>query len=309
MSARVLLGPQDSEPRLGAWLDALALSGPVCVVSAGWQEREGELDELRRQIDCPLSDLALYARAFEIFSRDQRLFDAHRRRQSRLIALQRYYRIRLSRAMDAARALFAMDDDGDMLQTERRAAILALRSLDRHHIRQLRKVHEDFLASVPLEREPAVVRQRARIENEVARCAAVLVAGGHVAILVNRMRLFGLDELLADKPVLAWSGGAMVLSDRIVLFHDHPPQGASDPEVLEAGLGLVPGVVALPRARERLSLGDTKRVALLARRFGPARCAVLESGSALHWGGRSFLGASRVSQLTRDGAVEAFAIP
>jgi hypothetical protein len=48
-----------------------------------------------------------------------------------------------------------------------------------------------------------------------------------VAVLVNRLRLFGLGDLVADKTVFAWSAGAMAVSERVVLFHDDPPQGTA----------------------------------------------------------------------------------
>lgn len=97
-----LLGPQKPEPNLRAALDALSIRGRIGAVTAGWREGEGELDRLRDQIPNPLSDLRLYARCEDAFARDPDLFDAHRQRQDRLIALQRLYRLRLSHALAAA---------------------------------------------------------------------------------------------------------------------------------------------------------------------------------------------------------------
>ena len=67
-----------------------------------------------------------------------------------------------------------------------------------------------------------------------------MIAGGHVASLLNRLALFDVLELAAGKPVIAWSAGAMVLTDRIVLFHDYPPYGSDIAQVLDAGFGLAP---------------------------------------------------------------------
>ena len=50
-------------------------------------------------------------------------------------------------------------------------------------------------------------------------------------------------------PVIAWSAGAMALTDRIVLFHDRAPQGPGHPELYGRGLSVLSGVVALPHAR------------------------------------------------------------
>jgi hypothetical protein len=84
--------------------------------------------------------------------------------------------------------------------------------------------------------------------------------------------------------VIAWSAGAMALTDRIVLFHDRAPQGPGHPEVWGSGLSVVRDVVLLPHARARLLLDDTPRMAVLARRFAPARCVLLESGTRLELG-------------------------
>ena len=46
--------------------------------------------------------------------------------------------------------------------------------------------------------------------------------------------------------VVAWSAGAMALTERVVLFHDFVPHGVAQTEVYGAGIGVVPGVVAAP---------------------------------------------------------------
>ena len=76
--------------------------------------------------------------------------------------------------------------------------------------------------------------------------------------------------------VVAWSAGAMALTERVVLFHDFVPHGVAQTEVYGAGIGVVPGVVVLPHARRRLRVGDPIRMSVLARRFAPARCLVLD---------------------------------
>jgi hypothetical protein len=88
-----------------------------------------------------------------------------------------------------------------------------------------------------------------------------------------------LASLLGDRLVVAWSAGAMVVCERVILFHDHPPQGPGNAEVLESGLGLVRDVVPLPHARHRLDLDDTEHVALFASRFAPAACIPMNEGA------------------------------
>jgi len=84
-----------------------------------------------------------------------------------------------------------------------------------------------------------------------------------------------------DSPVIAWSAGAMALTDRIVLFGDRSAHGPGHPEVYGSGLSVVRDVVLLPHARARLLLDDAPRMAVFAQRFAPASCVLLEAGTRL----------------------------
>jgi hypothetical protein len=65
----------------------------------------------------------------------------------------------------------------------------------------------------------------------------------------------------------------------VVLFHDRAAQGASLTEVFDAGIGVVPGLVLLPHMRGGGCVtDDVLRMSVLARRFAPARCLVLDDG-------------------------------
>jgi hypothetical protein len=102
-------------------------------------------------------------------------------------------------------------------------------------------------------------------------------------------------------PVIGWSAGAMVLGERVVLFHDHPPQGPGYPEVFEIGIGLHRGVIPLPHASRRLDLDDPLRVQLFARRFRPAQCVVLDPKTRIDWSGRRWHGLDGTKRLGEDG--------
>jgi hypothetical protein len=109
-----------------------------------------------------------------------------------------------------------------------------------------------------------------------------VVAGGHVGVLADVLHLFNVAAALnGGSLVIAWSAGAMALTDRIVLFHDRAPQGPGHPEVYGSGLSLLRDVVLLPHARARLLLDDAPRMAVFARRFAPARCVPLEAGTRI----------------------------
>ena len=304
-----LLGPQRLTQTVAHAVRGGGVVGDVAVVTAGWQEREEEVDELREHLGGGVVNLRLYARAEEVFRRDRTLARAHRQRQERLQRMQELYRLRLDHAMEAARALLTRRGDPEVVNPEREAAVAAIRELDRVHLERVRAVNQELDATLKPQQRPAVVRHREELAQLLAECTAFAVAGGHVALLLNRLRLFGIAELVAGKPVFAWSGGAMVLGERLVLFHDHPPQGAGNAEVLEAGLGIFTGLLPLPHARRRLKLDDRLRVGLFARRFGDLACVAMDDGAILRWvdGRWAPAGGDGSRRLLPDGTVEELA--
>jgi len=301
-----LLGPQRLTQTVAQAVRGGGVLGDVAVVTAGWQEREEEVDELREHLGGGVVNLRLYARAEEVFRRDRTLARAHRQRQERLQRMQELYRLRLDHAMEAARALLTRRGDPEVVNPEREAAVAAIRELDRVHLERVRAVHAELDATVKPLHRPAVVRHREELAELVAGSTAFAVAGGHVALLLNRLRLFGIAELVAGKPVFAWSGGAMVLGERLVLFHDHPPQGAGNAEVLEAGLGIFTGLLPLPHAKRRLKLDDPLRVALFSRRFADVSCVAMDDGAILRWSDGRWApsGGDGSRRLLPDGSVE-----
>jgi hypothetical protein len=299
----LLLGPQFRAPNLRDSLGLAGLHGPLVTVTAGWQEREGELGALEEHLGERPRDLRLYERTEAVFARDPELQAAYRERQNELRRMQDLYRIRLDHAKAAARELMRSEDDSPSARRARRAAIAALRRLDAEHLRDIRVLHYRFEQRWSAEQRPVLASQRAELEHLVASAALVCIAGGHVAVLINRLRLFGLGRALRAKPLAAWSAGAMVLAERVVLFHDHPPQGAGNAEVFEAGLALVRGAVLLPHAATRLATSDPQRVALLARRLAPADCYTLDDGSRLLWRRGRLVAAAGSQRLTRTGGL------
>src|SRR5262249_52933045 len=180
----------------------------------------------------------------------------------------------------------------------------AVRALDRQHLGRVAEVYAEFEATwKPAAREP-VARQRAEVAAALAECAALVVAGGHVAVLLNRLKLFDVAAMVDGRPIFAWSAGAMALSDTVILFHDSPPQGAGTPQVFDAGLGLVPGIVPLPSPRQRLRLDDRDRVAALARRFAPAACVAFDEGARLAYRKGRFAEAQGTQRLETSGRVD-----
>ncbi|HYM80526.1 MAG TPA: hypothetical protein VEY91_03825 [Candidatus Limnocylindria bacterium] len=301
-----LLGPQRLQPTLRdalAGIGVVAGEAMVATVTAGWQEREPDDHELHDHLGGRSLNLQLYLRAERTFARDPELATAHHQRQERLRELQSLYAGRLRHAVAAWDGLARTPGDGPLLDAERDDALAAIRALDDRHVANLRAAHHEFDTRWrPLERD-GVAREHAELRARFVDCAAVAIAGGHVAVLLNRLRLFGVAGLVGDRPVVAWSAGAMAISERVVSFHDSPPDGEGRTEMIESGLGLALGVVPLPHARRRLKLDDPPRVALMARRFAPALCLPLDEGSGVRWDGRGWLPAPHASKLSPAGDV------
>jgi peptidase E len=183
--------------------------------------------------------------------------------------------------MAAARQMLRARGDSVLVGPEQRHAIAQLRALDRHHLQRIQSLHGEFDAAFASDRQPVLETHRAEIADRLAGTDTVIITGGNVAVLINRLRLFDVGTLLANKHVVAWSAGAMALTDSIVLYHDNAPEGRRNPELFGPGLGLVPRHVLLPDARHRLRRNDRIRLALFGRRFAPAACITLDNENVL----------------------------
>ena len=303
----VLLGPQRFSPTLGDAVAAVGLEkgkSPLATVTAGWQERESEDAELHEHLGKQTVNLKLYARAEEIWKADPELHAEHRKRQELLRHKQDFYRIRLEHELEAAHVIRQRKAPPEILAAEHTASIDAIRELDIYHLGQCSKIREDYEQRMRPLRRPAVLKHRQELAKLLEGVAGLAIAGGHVATLLNRLELFGIAELLGDKPVFAWSAGAMAISERVVLFHDDPPQGPGAAEVLDRGLGLCRGVLPFPQPEVRLRTGDKDRISLLARRLAPQTLVTLTGGAHITWDRGVLYRPYKVQRLHEDGSVE-----
>lgn len=298
-----LLGPQRFHPTVEGALQARQSAGPIAVVTAGWQEREGEDQEFRDHVGRPVVNLSLYDHAEGVFRDDPELFEALRARQDRLRAVQRLYRTRLDHAMAAVRAMHASRAEPWAIDPERDDAAEAVRALDAHHRDRLADIHRSFEDEWRPTARDAVARRRESIAQALEGVGVLAIAGGHVAILQNRLRLFDVLSIRPELPIVAWSAGAMVLGERVFAFHDSPPQGAGNAELLDIGLEAIRGVVSLPHASRRLRLDDPVRVSILARRAAPDLAVALDGGSRLWSTGTGWSGAPGTIRLSEDGGM------
>lgn len=296
-----VLGPERPSPVLPAVLDRLGVKGSVALVSAGWRFDEARDEPLREAIGRPVENLALYER-FRVLEREvPDLAGAYTGKQQALRTAKAQYRAAILHAHHACVELW--ESRRDPACPWFNEAVRHLQSVDALFLAEAEALHARFGGlERPLE-APMVREQLEQIDAQLDRCEAVLIAGGHVGVLRNRLAFYHLHERFAGKHVIAWSAGAMCLTDRILLFHDGTTYGGGTAEFLDRGLGLVRGVVYLPHARQRLDLDNATHVSVLARRLAPARTIGLQNGGILIDGQHASGTEEALLSLRADGRV------
>ncbi|WP_419161738.1 Type 1 glutamine amidotransferase-like domain-containing protein [Candidatus Palauibacter sp.] len=303
----VLQGPRDGRNTLSNVIEELEAAGAVspdsriAAVTAGWREREAQVGLFDPRLAARVVDLELYRRSARVADADPELARAHREAQDRLDLLRRAYNVRLAGRIDAYVRLVDLRGDASVLAEERAEALEAIRRLDERQLARVAEIRSEFERAYTPEARDPVRAQRREVERLLEDAEAVVIAGGHVGLLLSRLRLFGGRELLGERAVIGRSAGAMVLTDRVVLFHDRPPWGAGNPEVFDAGLGLAEGIVALPHASARLVLDDRDRTSRLAARFAPAACVLLAPGQRVDRAPAGWSGHGGVERIDRAG--------
>jgi hypothetical protein len=281
----VLLGPQ-RRPTLEGVARSLGLPGPVATITAGWQEREPDDALLGALLEGQAINLALYRRWLDVRDRDPEYRAGELRLAGLLAELQELYLLRLDYALRAVYAVQRRSAPASASGDALGEALEAVRELDAAHLRRVNEARLEFFDRLRPHDRPVIAENRAAVSAVLAEAAALVIAGGHVGVLAEVLHLFNVaaalnETALNGTPVIAWSAGAMALADRIVLFGDRSPRGPGHAEVYGSGLSLLRDVVLLPHARARLLLDDTPRMAVLARRFAPARCVPLEAGTRI----------------------------
>lgn len=274
----VLLGPQ-RRPRVERVLQALGLADArVGFVNAGWRERESEDAELTGLGDGHAVNLRLYARMADVWARDPDYATAEMQRRETLTELDELYLAGTEHVVSAIVTILGKTPRNPRVHAEVLAdAEGVMRQVDARHLVRVQRAHDAFWAGRPPHERPVIAEHRHAVAEQLRGCDVVLVAGGHVGVLLRALHLFNLAAML-HQPVLAWSAGAMALTERVVLFNDRAVHGPTLAHVYSLGLGLAAGVVALPAARSRLALEDHARMAMLRRRFAPAACLLLDDG-------------------------------
>ncbi|QDO87159.1 hypothetical protein FNH13_01495 [Ornithinimicrobium ciconiae] len=271
-----LLGPQ-RKPRVDKVLQSLGLADArAAIINAGWREREPEDELLVTLTSGDAVNLRLWHRMQEVWDADPEFAAADRKRRVLLEEMQDLYLIALDHVIDA---LVTMRTRAPRSAAAQEVALAdaeqIMRDIDQRHLDRVSEIHAGFWAKWPPHERRPVQLQRQLISSDLNGTDVVLIPGGHVGVLIGALHLFNIAPQLRV-PIVAWGAGAMALTDRVVLFHDRAAHGPSVSELFTTGLGLVHDTVAFPAARERLDVADQVRMGVLARRFSPAACLLLD---------------------------------
>ena len=194
----VVLGPQPGRISLGAGLEALELPpGPVAAITVGWRETEPVLKEVEQELgQCgrEAAPLHIGERVGRVFERDAPLAEAHRALQEGLLAEERLYGARLRRAVETAHEVVRLSVAERYRDPYAEQAWQAILDADRFHVDRHAELWRDFREAVGLGERPAIRAEREELERLLAGAAAVVLTGGHVAVIRNRLLLLGLSR-------------------------------------------------------------------------------------------------------------------
>ena len=305
----------------------------MATVTAGWQDREPADHELDEVMDGRSRNLGLYGRLSDVLTHDEHFAAqalAHRDAMDELAGI---YSLRLQRALDTVYAVGRRPAREDVADAAFADAVREVRDIDAWYLGVVDSLYGELEESAPPERSELVARHRHEVGELLSDASVLAVAGGHVGILVRCLRLFAVVPP-PEMPVVAWSAGAMAMTERVVLYNDNGPQGVQGAEVWDRGIGRVPrrggdaarpaaaaprrpgacaGVRApvragrMPAARRRDQRGDRAgRVRARGARVLPSDDG--RAGSAVDPVGRARRVAARLTARRRDAAATKLAI-
>ena len=300
----VLLGPQRFRTTVGAVIRTVAPEGTVATVTAGWQDRESDTRELDATLEGRGRHLNLYARLGDMLDSDQRFAAAALAFRDAVDELAEIYSFRLQWALDSVYTVQRRTVRPDLAALALADGVRVVQSIDQWYLDAFDQLRGEFWSAAPPEQSEPLQRHRAEVAEAIGQASAVAIAGGHVGQLLRCLKLFDVNPA-PEQPVVAWSAGAMSLTDRVVLYHDRGPSGVVGSEIWDRGLGRAPRIVAMPHARRRLQMDDPMLLRVLARRFGDARCLLLDDGARVVLGPNGEL-PDEARVIGDDGMVHSF---
>lgn len=277
-----LLGPQRFLRTAGSTARQVAPSGTVATVTAGWRGRESDDAELDEALDGRSRNLRLYKRFLDVLATDTEFAAAALEYSQGVDEAAALYSLRLQRTLDIVYAVQRRTARPDITDSAVVAAIQSVRDVDAWYLSVVTQLQRELELTAPPEDSEVIQAHRDEIAEILADAAALAIAGGHVGQLLRCLKLFDV-RMPVGLPVVAWSAGAMAITDHVVLYNDTGPEGIRGGELWDVGMGRVHGVIAMPHARRRLRLDDPARTRVFVRRFAASTCLLLDDGTRVRF--------------------------
>lgn len=297
----LLLGEQRERPRIQAALDRWGIAGPVGLIAAGWEEDEFEDDWLRESVSNPVVNSKLYELADQLFAEDPEVLKLLRDRQDALRELREINQVQTDRLCETARELLRRDATQETVRQPLATSFRHLQEVDAEYLATVSDTIRSFDQKISPDTRASAISYRQKVLKRLAGCEAILIAGGHVGVLLNRLKLSRLLSHIS-LPVIAWSGGAMALGRQVYFFHQFIPHVTGEIELSRKGMGWFEGIQLFPRSAERLKLNDPVEMALLGRRV-PDPCLLMTDSSELEWVGSKLIRVEGVKTILPRGQV------
>lgn len=172
--------------------------------------------------------------------------------------------------------------------------IEALVQADDLRAQTLQELWAHFRLAAGLAFDSLWIEQRRALCRRLLEASLIALAGGDPLTLLTALHFYELDGVFVEAVrrgthVFGSSAGAMVMGQRIIVFHDRrlPRQEFL---LLDHGIGLSRGVQIFPHVHDRLHTEDPFNLAYLSARFRHRLCVGLNAGSTLalqpdqgHW--------------------------
>ncbi len=295
----VLLGQQRDVPRLQSVLERCNISGPVGLVSAGWEEDEDDDQWVRDAVDVPVINSQLYGLADQLFQQDPQVIELLRERQDRLRELREINELQTEHLCTVARELWRRLASHAGALVPLQQTFEQLRTVDDSYLEAITTIIVEYDQRIAPKERPSVLEYRHKVLERLQDCQALLIAGGHVGVLLNRLNLCRLFQHI-QLPIIAWSGGAMALGERVYFYDQFLPHTKREVELSRRGMCLFSGAQLFPRASQRLQLHDSLELGILSRRM-KSPCLLLDEHSEMAWSENGELHAANVRYINELG--------
>lgn len=153
-----------------------------------------------------------------------------------------------------------------------------------------RELDRYFRDRARIDENPTYLEIRDELRRRILSANSVFMAGGHMPVLINRLRFFDLDSVFREA---LWRGtnfytisaGSMALCEKIIVYDDFYGEEGSvrrrEFEFFDTGLGLVTAVTLFPHCMDRIQTDEPDNLTYLAHRFASGPCVGLNEESYL----------------------------